>query len=148
MDFADARSSFRINHEYTLPPSLRPTPVQRTLPHEHAIDGILFPNIRDRMILLRGKYDLVDAFHSYITEFTLHGDDALDHRNWEASERYLTDFAVLVDDEVYAVTNKWRATRGVPPLIRGPDTGYPISNGLGTGAGLAAEFLQLQAKQG
>jgi hypothetical protein len=85
-------NNFRINHEYKLPPSLMPTTVQRTMPHEHAIDGILFPSIRDRMILLRGKYDLVEAFHGYITEFTLHGDDALDHRNWEASERWLRSF--------------------------------------------------------
>lgn len=130
--------------------------MQRTLPHEHAIDGILFPNIRDRMILLRGKYDLVEAFHAYITEvswchsshvllahtfqFTLHGDDALDHRNWEASDKFLKDFAILVDDEVYSVTNKWRATRGLPPLVRGPDSGHNLGNGLGTGAGLATEF--------
>lgn len=85
-------NNFRINHEYKLPLSLMPTTVQRTMPHEHAIDGILFPSIRDRMILLRGKYDLIEAFHGYITEFTLHGDDALDHRNWEASERWLRDF--------------------------------------------------------
>lgn len=85
-------NNFRINHEYKLPPSLMPTTVQRTMPHEHAIDGILFPSIRDRMILLRGRYDLVEAFHGYITEFTLHGDDALDHRNWEGSEKWLREF--------------------------------------------------------
>lgn len=96
-----------MNHEYMLPPSLRPTPVQQTIPHEHAIDGVLFPSVRDRMILLRGRYDLLEAFQGYVTEvryrgawgqttltaqFTLHGDDALDHRNWEASERWLTQF--------------------------------------------------------
>lgn len=86
-------NNFRINHEYKLPPSLMPTTVQRTMPHEHAIDGILFPSIRDRMILLRGRYDLVEAFHGYITEFTLHGDDALDHRNWEGSEKWLKEFS-------------------------------------------------------
>lgn len=48
-------NSFRMNHEYHLPPSLRPTVVQRTVPHEHAIDGICFPSLRDRMILLRGQ---------------------------------------------------------------------------------------------
>lgn len=29
--------------------------VQRSIPHEHAIDGVIFPSVRDRMILLRGK---------------------------------------------------------------------------------------------
>jgi hypothetical protein len=47
--------SFRMNHSYNLPPSLRPTKVQRTIPHEHVIDGMIFPSIRDRMILLRGE---------------------------------------------------------------------------------------------
>jgi hypothetical protein len=116
--------------------------VQRTLPHEHAIDGVLFPSLRDRMVLLRGKYDLVEAFHGYITEFSLHGDDALDHRNWEASEKWLTQFAMLADDEIYAITNRWRTARGQVPLVRPPD---PVlaGNGLGSGAGLAGEFLGL-----
>jgi hypothetical protein len=132
--------------------------VQRTLPHEHAIDGILIPSVRDRMILLRGKYDLVEAFHGYVTEvcsatlrqppavltlpqFTLHGDDALDHRNWEASEKWLKDFAMLVDDELYTITNRWRAVRGVPPLTRPPDP--VLESGMGTGANLVGEFLGL-----
>lgn len=111
------------------------------MPHEHAIDGILFPTMRDRMILMRGRYDLVEAFHGYITEFTLHGDDALDHRNWEASERWLNNYSVIADEEVYGITNKWRVARGLRPLIRPPDASDSAS-GLGTGAGLIPEFLQ------
>lgn len=58
--------------------------MQRTVPHEHAIDGIIFPSIRDRMILLRGevhpwqwredstdgtgRYDLTEAFHGMLNE--------------------------------------------------------------------------------
>jgi hypothetical protein len=60
------RPSFRINHAYVLPSSLRPTAVQRTIPHEHAIDGVPFPSIRDRMILLRGRYDLIDAYQGLL----------------------------------------------------------------------------------
>ena len=59
-------SSFRINHAYVLPASLRPTAVQRTIPHEHAIDGVPFPSVRDRMILLRGRYDLIDAYQGLL----------------------------------------------------------------------------------
>ncbi|BEI83450.1 hypothetical protein CcaverHIS002_0400540 [Cutaneotrichosporon cavernicola] len=137
-------NNFRINHEYKLPPSLMPTTVQRTMPHEHAIDGIVFPSIRDRMILLRGKYDLVEAFHGYITEFTLHGDDALDHRNWEASERWLQDFGELADEEVFAITNRWRAHRGRRPVHPASPDVDANTGGLGTGASLAAEFLANQ----
>ncbi|AAW42655.1 hypothetical protein CNBC5960 [Cryptococcus deneoformans B-3501A] len=109
-------NNFRMNHEYHLPPSLRPTVVQRTVPHEHAIDGICFPSLRDRMILLRGRYDLVEVFHSLLAEFTLHGDDVLDHRSYEVSEKFIHDYSILVDDSIVAISNKWRALRGEPPI--------------------------------
>ncbi|KIR69539.1 hypothetical protein I314_00651 [Cryptococcus bacillisporus CA1873] len=109
-------NNFRMNHEYHLPPSLRPTVVQRTVPHEHAIDGICFPSLRDRMILLRGRYDLVEVFHSLLAEFTLHGDDVLDHRSYEVSEKFIRDYSILVDDSIVAISNKWRALRGDPPI--------------------------------
>ncbi|OWT36314.1 hypothetical protein J008_05776 [Cryptococcus neoformans] len=109
-------NNFRMNHEYHLPPSLRPTVVQRTVPHEHAIDGICFPSLRDRMILLRGRYDLVEVFHSLLAEFTLHGDDVLDHRSYEVSEKFIREYSILVDDSIVAISNKWRALRGEPPV--------------------------------
>ncbi|WVQ74528.1 hypothetical protein IAR50_004129 [Cryptococcus sp. DSM 104548] len=109
-------NNFRMNHEYHLPPSLRPTVIQRTVPHEHAIDGICFPSMRDRMILLRGRYDLVEVFHALLSEFTLHGDDVLDHRSYEISEKFVREFTILVDDVAVDISNKWRALRGEPPI--------------------------------
>nr|XP_018264594.1 uncharacterized protein I303_02766 [Kwoniella dejecticola CBS 10117]OBR86752.1 hypothetical protein I303_02766 [Kwoniella dejecticola CBS 10117] len=109
-------NNFRMNHEYHLPPSLRPTVVQRTIPHEHAIDGIIFPSVRDRMILLRGRYDLVEVFHAMLTEFELHGDDVLDHNNYEISETFIENFSILIDDSVISISNKWRIQRGLSPL--------------------------------
>ncbi|KAK4687397.1 hypothetical protein P7C73_g2728, partial [Tremellales sp. Uapishka_1] len=85
-------NNFRLNHSYHLPISLRPTALQRTIPHELAIDGIIWPIIRDRMILYRGRYDLVSAFHGVMNDFAVHGDDTLDHRNWEISEKWLLEF--------------------------------------------------------
>jgi hypothetical protein len=49
------------------------------------------------------------------------GDDPLDHRNWELSAKWLVDFQILADDEVYAITNRWRQERGEAPLDR-PET--------------------------
>ncbi|WVF67121.1 hypothetical protein IAT40_001866 [Kwoniella sp. CBS 6097] len=115
-------NNFRLNPDYHLPPALRPTIVQRTVPHEHAIDGIIFPSFRDRMILLRGRYDLVEVFHAMLMEFTIHGDDILDYNNYEVSDRFIEDYGVLIDDQVINVANKWRAQRGVPPIVR-PSTG-------------------------
>ncbi|EIW66639.1 hypothetical protein TREMEDRAFT_34871, partial [Tremella mesenterica DSM 1558] len=119
-------ANFRVNHSYHLPPSLQPTVVQRTVAHEHFIDGIIFPSIRDRMILLRGRYDMVEAFYSILSQFVLHGQDPLDHRNWEISEKFLNDFPMLVDDEVYEITNRWRQANGLGPLIL-PDR--PVGHG-------------------
>lgn len=79
------------------------------LPTESVIDSILHPELRDRMILLRGKiyvtcearisllirilslgrFDLVDCLHDYRTAITIHGDDVLAHNNWEISETWL-----------------------------------------------------------
>lgn len=69
------------------------------------IDVILHPELRDRMILLRGmaiaqgmispvyfllgRYDLVDCLHDYRDAVTIHGDDVLAHVNWEISETWL-----------------------------------------------------------
>ncbi|WWC87758.1 uncharacterized protein L201_002650 [Kwoniella dendrophila CBS 6074] len=116
-------NNFRANHDYHLPPSLRPTVVQRTIPHEHAIDGIIFPSIRDRMILLRGRYDLVEVFHAMLTEFELHGDDVLDHTNYEISEKFIDDYSILIDDIVISISNKWRSQRGLP-LLKMPEKDF------------------------
>jgi hypothetical protein len=70
----------------------------------------------------------------------LRGDDPMDHRNWEFSEKWLHDFPyvileqicldctavvrdadsdrILADDEVYTISNRWRLERGDPPLTR------------------------------
>lgn len=119
-------NNFRVNPNYVLPNSLRPTKVQKTIAHEHAIDGIIYPSIRDRMILLRGRYDIVEAFYAILNEFRLNGEDPLDHNNWELSERWLTEFRILCDDEIFDVTNRWRAQRGERPI---PKTDNPIMRG-------------------
>ncbi|WVR03908.1 hypothetical protein IAU60_000907 [Kwoniella sp. DSM 27419] len=131
-------NNFRMNHEYHLPPSLRPTAVQRTVPHEHAIDGIIFPSIRDRMILLRGQYDLVEVFHSMLREFVLHGDDVLDHNNYEVTERFISDYNILVDEVVVTIANKWRAQRGAPPIAK-PIKGVREITQMGQRIGISAQ---------
>lgn len=61
----------------------------RTVPHESVIDAILHPEIRDRMILLRGRFDLVDCLHDYRFSVKIHGDDVLSHHNWEILVRFI-----------------------------------------------------------
>ena len=70
---------------------------------ESVIDAVLHPEIRDRMIMFRGadphpfpcsrsltkpskgRYDLVDCLHDYRLAVKIHGDEILNHANWEIS---------------------------------------------------------------
>jgi len=101
----------RVN-TYCLPASLRPTLLQRTMPHESIIDGVLHPEIRDRMIMYRGRYDLLDCLHEFRLAVKVHGDEILNHANWEISEKWLRRYSLLVDTQTIEVVNRWRRERG------------------------------------
>ncbi|KDQ64743.1 hypothetical protein JAAARDRAFT_64581 [Jaapia argillacea MUCL 33604] len=104
--------NYKRNSAYCLPSSLRPTLVQRTVPHESAIDRIPHPELRDRMILLRGRYDLVDCLHDYRASVTIHGDDVLAHSNWEIGDVWLNRYGFLVEQATLNIANRWRRERG------------------------------------
>ncbi|PIL36774.1 transcription factor [Ganoderma sinense ZZ0214-1] len=104
--------NWKRNNNYCLPSSLRPTLVQRTIPHESMIDCVLHPELRDRMILLRERFNLVDCLHEYRLAVNIHGDDVLAHNNWEISESWLQRYKFLVDPATLNITNKWRRERG------------------------------------
>ncbi|KAL0581981.1 hypothetical protein V5O48_000039 [Marasmius crinis-equi] len=114
--------NFKRNSAYCLPSSLRPTLVQRTVPHESVIDRILHPELRDRMILLRSRFDLVDCLLDYRNNVTIHGDDVLAHNNWELGEKWLRKYGFLVDQTTLNIMNRWRRERGEPEL-RSSDLG-------------------------
>jgi len=104
--------NYKRNGAYCLPSSLRPTLVQKTVPHESVIDGILHPELRDRMILLRGRFDLVDCLMEYRSAVTIHGDDVLAHANWEIGEKWLQKYGYLIDQSTLNIANRWRKERG------------------------------------
>ncbi|KAI0676867.1 hypothetical protein C8Q78DRAFT_50817 [Trametes maxima] len=108
--------NYKRNNNYCLPSSLRPTLVQRTIPHESIIDGVLHPELRDRMILLRERFNLVDCLHDYRLAVTIHGDDVLAHVNWEIGESWLSRYKFLVDMRTLNNINQWRRERGDPEL--------------------------------
>jgi len=57
--------------------------------HEQIIDSIPFPELRDRMILLKDRYSLAEVIHSLFVHSTIHGDDVLQHTNWELHKPWL-----------------------------------------------------------
>ncbi|KAF8076209.1 hypothetical protein FPV67DRAFT_1604805 [Lyophyllum atratum] len=99
--------NYKRNNQYCLPSSLRPSIVQRSIPHESVIDGILHAELRDRMILLRNRYDLVECLIDYRRSVTIHGDDVLAHSNWEIGEKFLRQYWATL-----GIANKWRRERG------------------------------------
>ncbi|KAF8528901.1 hypothetical protein BU17DRAFT_73155 [Hysterangium stoloniferum] len=123
--------NFRRNSAYCLPPSLRPTLVQRTVEHEGIIDGIPHPELRNRMILLRGRFNLAECIHKYLTSTTIHGDDVLAHANWEIHEDWLKQFGYLVDATTLSLTNRWRKERGEPEIQMGEIAASEQLPGLG-----------------
>ncbi|KAG9124045.1 hypothetical protein FRC07_013090 [Ceratobasidium sp. 392] len=105
--------NYRRNENYHLPPSLRPTLTQRTVQHNGVIDGLIFPTMRDRAILLSGRFDLAECFADMMRAVVIHGDDVLAHSNWELSLSWMKRYHFLVDESIINESiNPWRGKRG------------------------------------
>ncbi|KAF9569489.1 hypothetical protein CPC08DRAFT_813067 [Agrocybe pediades] len=104
--------NYKRNSSYCLPASLRPTPIQRTIPHESVVDCVLHPELRDRIIVNRHRLDLVDFMVDHRREVRIHGDDVLAHTNWELGENFIRKYSYLIDPAVLSITNRWRRERG------------------------------------
>ncbi|KAH7887920.1 hypothetical protein F5I97DRAFT_921257 [Phlebopus sp. FC_14] len=108
--------NYMRNNAYCLPSSLRPSVVQRTINHESVIDRIVYPDLRDRIILLRGRFSLADCIFDYKKAVKLHGDDVLAHSNWELAEWWLRKYSFLVEEATLDICNRWRRERGETEL--------------------------------
>ncbi|TIA92541.1 hypothetical protein E3P99_00570 [Wallemia hederae] len=110
-------NNFRADQSYHLPPSLKPTLTQRTVPHDSLIDGVPFASVRDKLILHNDKIDLKRVLRMLLTSTTIHGEDVLNSENWEIDERFYNDYAFLIDKDMLAASNKWRERSGRPLLM-------------------------------
>ncbi|KAI6047359.1 hypothetical protein EDC04DRAFT_2864444 [Pisolithus marmoratus] len=109
--------NYARNNNYCLPPSLRPTLVQKCVcQFKSIIDRIIHPELRDRIILLRGQFSLADCLYDYKKTIRVHGDDVLAHGNWELSERWLRKYSYLVGEATLDICNRWRRERGEAEL--------------------------------
>ncbi|PVG00980.1 hypothetical protein CPB86DRAFT_812571 [Serendipita vermifera] len=118
-------TNYKRNPSYTLPASLRPTHVQRTIAHEGIVDGIPIPELRDRMILYKDQFDLIECVHMLLSTIVFHTDDLLTVSNWEISEQWFNQFGFLATRNMLDITNKWRRERNDPEIplsvIEGPN---------------------------
>lgn len=110
--------NYRRNENYHLPPSLRPTLTQRTVQHNGVIDGLIFPTMRDRAILLSGRFDLAECFADLMRAVIIHGEDVLAHSNWELSLSWMKRYHFLVDETILNESvNPWRHKRGEHEIV-------------------------------
>lgn len=127
--FADpANAHLTYDH---LPLNLRPTNIQRTLPHHPVLDLLPWPTARNKMIhvfaqtpdlrppatrcptaLLDFVYDIEDSAEGV----RIWGDDPCDWQNWEVGEKVFGKWWWAFDSEIIKNSNEWRINRGAPVL--------------------------------
>ncbi|KAK9384136.1 hypothetical protein V1515DRAFT_487942 [Lipomyces mesembrius] len=115
-------------YEAMLPPPLRPTVIQCTVPHHPWIDIIPIPRMRDNMILAGESIDDEQLCHDLCGKRTGVGSGiivwkvAWDPAGWEVTETFMQLWGWAVQDcwDLFRSTNAWRISRGEKPLFRLP----------------------------
>lgn len=114
-----------------LPLNLRPTNIQRTVPHHPVLDLLPWPTARNKMIhvlsqtpdlrppaarcptaLMDFVYDIEDSAEGV----RIWGDDPCDWQNWEIGEKVFGKWWWAFDSEIIKNSNEWRINRGAPVL--------------------------------
>ncbi|KAM0428865.1 hypothetical protein ACHAPT_006665 [Fusarium lateritium] len=113
-------SIFNPSHG-SLPSTLIPTELQKTIPHPPFVDVIPFPGVRDRLLRSLAVIDLekltVDLTGG---AFKVWGSVPWDGTSWEVSEEFAKKWWFLVDEQLLRATNFWRRQR-LEPNIRASD---------------------------
>ncbi|KAI2463351.1 hypothetical protein F4781DRAFT_426451 [Annulohypoxylon bovei var. microspora] len=103
--------AFNINYlpstPESIPPSFESTPLQKQIAHDMWIDTFPWPNMRDNLLLNRGKYDEDDLCIDMVGGF------------YEVSEGFATKWSFLLRGchTLIESTNRWREARGEERLI-------------------------------
>jgi len=127
-----------------LPPTLRPTEIQRSIKHHPEIDVFPFPKYRDNLIMAGDKVDDVELCVDLLYGVDLHEDVAGKRRSchdgpygtagrtgmiiwsepwmessWEVDEGFARKYRGLLEgcEELIRSTNFWREKRGEGPLV-------------------------------
>lgn len=108
----------------TCPPHLRPTQLQRQVPHHPWLDLLPFPAVRDNILSLGEDYDDTSFCLDIVEICTVSADgggtglivwgEPSNPSNWEASADLLSKWTQLFrgSHELFAASNHWRAIRG------------------------------------
>ncbi|KAJ5540423.1 hypothetical protein N7494_005499 [Penicillium frequentans] len=115
--------------EIHLPVSLRPTKIQRTIPHHPWLDFFPIPKMRDNLIQAGDEWNDEELCLEIMGFWTnassedvglLVWGDPWDVRNWELTEAFLKKWQWVVRGcpELMNSTNAWRAKRGEKLIFR------------------------------
>lgn len=118
-----------------LPKSLRPTDLQRSVPHHPWFDILPFPEMRDNLLRLELNTDTIASDSHYDADSLCHWmvgldaaqkegglivwGDPCDVASWEVTEEFYQKWGWTLGGclELFRSTNSWRARRGERPLF-------------------------------
>lgn len=103
--------------QVSVPSTLSPTDLQKTIPHPPFVDVIPFPGVRDRLLRSRAVIDL-EKLTIDLTDgaFKVWGSVPWDGTGWEVSEEFAKKWWFLIDGELLRATNFWRRQRLEPSI--------------------------------
>ncbi|KIA75584.1 hypothetical protein HK57_00643 [Aspergillus ustus] len=120
---------YHDDDEY-LPPSLRATAIQRTIPHHPWLDLLPIPQMRDNLILAGESYDELQLCLDMKGHGRVHPEqtgiivwrDPWDADGWEVTESFARSWGWVLQGcwDLARSTNSWRARRGERVLFRFP----------------------------
>lgn len=112
------------------PPSLAPTPLQQSVPHDMWIDLLPHGIMRDNAIRTMDTFDyenlcsdMVGGYYQGRNDIELTGvlvwANPWHVSGWEVTEGFVKKWGFLLNDcwEIMASTNYWRERRGDDPLV-------------------------------
>ncbi|KAL4926831.1 DUF3425 domain-containing protein [Aspergillus undulatus] len=112
----------------TIPPALRPTSCQRSVPHHPWLDFFPHPKVRDNLLRAQGRYSKHEFCVDILAFWNPDAEDNMllvwgepyDPTNWEVTEGFIKKWGWVIQGcrDILQSTNKWRAKRGEPPIFR------------------------------
>lgn len=116
----------------SLPPSLRPTALQRSTPHHPWLDLFPIPQMRDNLVALESlvdEYGLCEDLCSSVegTAGILVWKDPWDPTGWEVTSSFASVWGLAIKDcwGLFRSTNYWRVKRGEKSLFHIPHLSPP-----------------------
>ena len=101
-----------------LPPAVAPTTTQQLIPHKTFVDALPWPSFRDKLLTSMNVINETELALD-LRQTRIWGVAPWNPMSWEIAESFARKWWFLMDENVLASTNFWRAQRGETPLVLG-----------------------------